>query len=168
MKPVDRVLEVGVGTGLGLPLYPTQCDVFAIDFCPSMLTAADQRRRRHDLAHVELLLMDAGRMAFPDHAFDAVFAPYTLSAVADPVRVLREMRRVCHPDGRVVLLNHFRSDNPVAAALERAMTPLSLRAGFVLDLDLTSLLARARLRAMSVEKVNRPAHWSLVTCTPSG
>jgi phosphatidylethanolamine/phosphatidyl-N-methylethanolamine N-methyltransferase len=87
--------------------------------------------------------------------------------VPDPVQVALEMRRVCRPGGRIVILNHFRSSSPIAALLERLIAPVTIRLGFRSDLDLSTLLARAQLKRMSTEKVNVPPIWSLVTCMKS-
>ena len=108
--------------------------------------------------------MDAAQLRFPDESFDVVYAPYLISVVPDPVGVAREMRRVCRPGGRIVILNHFRSTNPVVASVERLVSPLTLHVGFAADLDLPAFLARAGLRPAPIEKVNFPPVWSLVTC----
>lgn len=164
LRPGDRVLEVGTGTGIGTRLYPRRCRVTAIDLSSSMLKRARKRVAREGLSHVRLLEADAARLTFADEAFDCVYAPYVMSVVPDPVQVLREMRRVCRRGGRIVLLNHFRSTHPLVARLEAALLPLTLHVGFRSDLDLPSLLAAARLQPIAIEKVNRPAIWSLVMC----
>jgi phosphatidylethanolamine/phosphatidyl-N-methylethanolamine N-methyltransferase len=71
-----------------------------------------------------------------DDTFDTVYAPYLVSAVHDPVAVAREMRRVCRPGGRIVILNHFRSPNAWLATFERAITDFTAHVGFTADLDL--------------------------------
>src|SRR5262249_13046679 len=106
-KPGDRILEVGVGTGLSALQYPPGCRVAAIDLSEPMLKRARARLERHRVQHVQLCRMDASALAFADEQFDAVSAPYVLNVVPDPVAVAREMRRVCRRDGRLVLLNHF-------------------------------------------------------------
>jgi len=80
------------------------------------------------------------------------------------VKVAREMRRICKPGGKIVILNHFRSANPVLSRVERAISPLTVHIGFKSDLDLPAFLAQAELRPESIEKVNVPKIWSLVTC----
>ena len=108
--------------------------------------------------------MDAASLEMDANSFDIVCAPYIISVVPDPVRVSREMRRVCRPGGRVVILNHFRSNSPIAAVLERVISPVTVYLGFRSDLDLSTLLAKAHLKPLSSEKVNVPPIWSLVTC----
>jgi phosphatidylethanolamine/phosphatidyl-N-methylethanolamine N-methyltransferase len=108
--------------------------------------------------------MNAEQLAFPDNSFDVVYAPYVISVVPDPVKVAREMYRVCRPGGRVVILNHFKSTNRVLGKIERAISPMTVHIGFKADLDLDGFLAQAELQPISIEKVNVPKMWTLVTC----
>ena len=160
----DRVLEVGVGTGINTSLYPRSCHVTGIDFSTPMLEKARERKVREGLRNVRLLEMDAAALTFADDSFDIVYAPYLISVVPDPVRVAREMRRVCRPGGKIIVLNHFRSANVVLSRIERALSPLTVHIGFKSDLDLPGFLAQADLQPISIEKVNFPKIWSLVTC----
>jgi phosphatidylethanolamine/phosphatidyl-N-methylethanolamine N-methyltransferase len=164
IKPDDQILEVGVGTGISLPLYPRKCSVIAIDLSEGMLERARTRVEQYNLRNVRLIQMDATRLKFPDNSFDIVYAPYFISCVPDPLAVTREMRRVCKPDGRLVFLNHFLSENVIGSKLERAIAPLTLHLGFKSDFDLPAFLAQTGLRAASIEKVNVPRIWSLVIC----
>ncbi|MBM62263.1 MAG: SAM-dependent methyltransferase [Acidobacteria bacterium] len=161
----DRVLEIGVGTGINVSLYPRDCDVTAIDLSAAMLEKAARRVARHRLSNVSLLQMDAETLTFPDDSFDIVYAPYTISVVSDPVKVVHEMRRVCRPGGRFVFLSHFLSSNPIGARFERFISPATVHLGFKADLDLPAFLQEAGLKPDSIEKVNIPRLWSLVTCS---
>jgi phosphatidylethanolamine/phosphatidyl-N-methylethanolamine N-methyltransferase len=164
VQPGERVLEVGVGTGINVVLYPPHCQVTGIDFSPSMLKKAHERIAKRGFTHVRLFEMDATAIEFPDDSFDIVFGPYLINVVPDPIRVAREMRRVCRPGGRIMFLNHFRSTNPVMSTVERMMTPLTVHAGFKIDLDLQALLAQTGLQATAIERVNIAKMWHLVTC----
>ena len=164
IKPADRVLEVGVGTGINLPLYPRNCRVTGIDLSKTMLVKARERVLQKNLPHVRLHEMDAANLTFPDETFDIVYAPYVISVVPDPVRVVREMRRVCRTGGKIVVLNHFRSPSPLLAKVERAISPFTVHIGFKSDLDLPAFLAQAELKPLSIERINIPRIWSLVTC----
>jgi phosphatidylethanolamine/phosphatidyl-N-methylethanolamine N-methyltransferase len=160
----DRILEVGVGTGINADLYPRDCAVTGIDLSTSMLDKARDRVARKGFRNVRLIEMDAADLKFADGSFDIVYAPYLISVVPDPIQVAREMKRVCRPNGRVIFLNHFRSANPMLAWIERAISPATVHIGFKSDLDLPAFLAQADLKPVSIEKVNVPKIWSLVTC----
>jgi phosphatidylethanolamine/phosphatidyl-N-methylethanolamine N-methyltransferase len=164
LKPGDEILEVGIGTGLTATLYPSDCHVVGIDLSEPMLKEAARHVESHSRTNVRLRRMDASSLGFPDQSFDVVYAAYVISVVPDPVAVLKEMRRVCRDGGHIVLLNHFRSTRPVLSALERWLSPITARAGFRSDLDLSVLLTQAGLEPVSVKKVNTPPIWSLVHC----
>jgi phosphatidylethanolamine/phosphatidyl-N-methylethanolamine N-methyltransferase len=164
IQPGERVLEVGVGTGINLSLYPREATVTGIDFSSSMLEKARERAARKDAAPVRLLQMDAADLRFADNAFDIVYAPYLISVVPDPVKVAQEMRRVCRPGGRIIFLNHFLSPNAILSRFERLISPFTIHIGFKSDLDLPAFVAQADLKPVSIEKVNVPKIWSLVTC----
>lgn len=158
------VLEVGVGTGINLRHYPRSCQVVGIDLSSGMLEKARERIVKNGLRNVSVVEMDAAALTFDDNTFDIVYAPYLISVVPDPVAVVREMRRVCKPGGRIVILNHFKSKNPVLSRIETAISPLTVHIGFKSDLDLPRFLEQAELRPISIDKVNLLSMWSLVTC----
>jgi phosphatidylethanolamine/phosphatidyl-N-methylethanolamine N-methyltransferase len=164
IQPGERVLEVGVGTGINLSLYPKHCTVTGIDFSGSMLEKARERAARKGIRNVRLLQMDAGDLKFADGSFDIVYAPYLISVVPDPVKVAQEMHRVCRSGGRIIFLNHFLSPNAILSRVERMISPYTIHIGFKADLDLPAFLAQADLHPVSIEKVNVPRLWSLVTC----
>jgi phosphatidylethanolamine/phosphatidyl-N-methylethanolamine N-methyltransferase len=164
IKAGDRVLEVGVGTGINLSLYPREATVTGIDYTAAMLEKARERAARKNAAPVRLLQMDAADLKFADDSFDIVYAPYLISVVPDPVKVAQEMYRVCRPGGRVIILNHFLSPNRFLSRIERLISPATVHIGFKADLDLPAFLAQAELKPVSIEKVNWPRIWSLVTC----
>jgi phosphatidylethanolamine/phosphatidyl-N-methylethanolamine N-methyltransferase len=164
IRPGDSVLEVGVGTGINLSMYPSSCEITGIDLSEPMLDKARERIINKGLRNCDVLEMDAARMTFPEASFDIVYAPYLISVVPDPVKVAREMRRVCRRGGRIVILNHFKSENPVLSRIETAISPLTVHIGFKADLDLKAFLTQAELTPVSIEKVNIPRMWTLVTC----
>jgi phosphatidylethanolamine/phosphatidyl-N-methylethanolamine N-methyltransferase len=159
----EHVLEVGVGTGFSLSLYPNNCSVTGIDYAESMLEKARARVTSGGIRNVRLLQMDGADLKFADNSFDVVYAPYLISVVPDPVKVALEMRRVCRPGGRIIVLNHFLSANPFLSRIETLISPFTIHIGFKADLDLPAFLAQAGLQPLSIEKVNFPKIWTLVT-----
>jgi len=164
IKPGDRVLEVGVGTGLNLPLYPRDCEVTGIDISEGMLRKADERVRTYGMTNTRLMVMDASKLEFPENSFDRVIATYVISAVPDPVKTLLEMRRVCKPSGHLVILNHFKSDNPVIGMFEKLLAPVCTKIGFDTELKLMPLLERVALAPEQLHRVNLMNGWRLVRC----
>jgi len=162
--PDEQILEVGVGTGLTLPLYPQYCKVVGIDLSPGMLTKARERMCTHRLENVVLLRMDAGQMEFPDNSFDTIMAAYVVTAVPDYRKVVTEMIRVCRPGGRIIMLNHFSNGNKLIAAVEKVISPLCKHIGFRTDLALSTVLEGTSLHIARKEKVNPLRFWHLVEC----
>jgi phosphatidylethanolamine/phosphatidyl-N-methylethanolamine N-methyltransferase len=160
----DSVLEVGIGTGLNLPLYPATCRLTGIDLSQEMLDKAVERVQTLAMPNVILKVMDATSMSFGDNEFDKVVATYTISAVPDPVAVLREMRRVVKPGGILVILNHFRSDRRLMGWLEDMVAPVCTRLGWKSNLPLAPLLEQVGLVPESIAHVNMFDGWRLVTC----
>jgi phosphatidylethanolamine/phosphatidyl-N-methylethanolamine N-methyltransferase len=160
----DSVLEVGIGTGLNLPLYPPVCRLTGIDLSQEMLDKAIERVQTLTMPNVTLKVMDATAMDFADNEFDKAVATYTISAVPDPVAVLREIRRVVKPGGIIVLLNHFRSERKVIGRFEDLVAPVCTRLGWKSNLALKPLLAQVGLTADAIAKVNLFDGWRLVKC----
>jgi ubiquinone/menaquinone biosynthesis C-methylase UbiE len=122
----NRALEVGVGTGKNLAYYPGEVEITAIDFSPRMLWRARKKAMR-DNVDAELLEMDAQQLAFSDDSFDTVFATFVFCSVPDPVAGLRELRRVCKPDGRLLLLEHMRPESSLAGIIFDLINPIVVR-----------------------------------------
>jgi phosphatidylethanolamine/phosphatidyl-N-methylethanolamine N-methyltransferase len=162
----ESILEVGVGTGLSAVRYPRRCRVVAIDLSPAMLDRARSRFARRKVRHVSLCRMDAAQLGFPDAVFDAVYAPYVINVVPEPVRVAREMIRVLRPGGRLVLLNHF-DDDSGGSWVGEMLGRLASRAGVNWQMELHGFLRDTGLVARSVERVKVPGVSSVVTCHKS-
>ncbi len=161
LKSGDRVLEVGVGTGLSLPLYPRDVHITGIDVSREMLEKARARVARRRLENIDALLeMDAEAMAFPDASFDKVVAMYVVSVVARPQRLLEELHRVCRRHGEIFIVNHFRSDNRVLGTLEKAIGGFSPHLGFHMDFELRDMLPQAANGDVTMSRVN--LFWKVV------
>ncbi len=162
IRPGDRVLEVGVGTGLSLPFYPEDCHITGVDIAEPML---DRARMRLDLlgrGDVDLRRMDARDLKFSDGCFDHVVAPYVISVVPEPGRVMAEMARVCRPEGTVIVVNHFRSENAVLSFFERLLTPASRWIGFRMDLPIAKVISTPGLELVRMKRVNLLGLWRLI------
>jgi ubiquinone/menaquinone biosynthesis C-methylase UbiE len=122
----DNVLEVGVGTGKNLPYYPRDMRITAIDFSHRMLKRARKRASRLKL-RVQFQNMDVQQMAFPNNSFDTVFATFVFCSVPDPVAGLKELERVCRPNGGLLLLEHVRPENVLLGMLFDMLNPMVVR-----------------------------------------
>lgn len=162
-RPGERVLEVGVGTGMSLPLYPKGVHVTGIDISPEMLQRAEARLARDDMSRsVELHVMDAERMSFPPDSFDKVVAMYVVSVVPHPRRLVDEMRRVCKPHGEIFIVNHFHSPNPIVGGVESLLAPLSRLVGFHPDFELKTFVRDTHLEVVDKQPVNLFGYWNLL------
>ncbi len=122
-----KVLEIGVGTGKNLAYYPENCsEVVGIDLSPGMLAKAKERAHEAKVP-VKLYEMDAQNLEFADASFDTVVATCVFCSVPDPVKGLKEIKRVCKPGGKVILLEHVRSDNPLLGRIMDVLDPLTVR-----------------------------------------
>jgi phosphatidylethanolamine/phosphatidyl-N-methylethanolamine N-methyltransferase len=164
LAPGDTVLEVGIGTGLNLPLYPPSCRLTGIDLSGEMLDKAVERVQHLAMPNVTLKVMDATSMDFGDNEFDKALATYTISAVPDPVAVLREMRRVVKPGGTLVILNHFRSERRLTGWVEDCLAPVCTRLGWKSNLALKPLFEQVGLTPEAMYQVNMFNGWRLVKC----
>lgn len=135
MELRGRVLELGTGTGATLPFARENAVITSFtgtDLSKGML---DQARQKWDAlvdrhAHpfpATFTIMDASHLDFPDASFDTVTTSLMLCTVPDPAQTLREMARVCTPDGKIVLLEHVRAPNLILAGMQKLLTPMQER-----------------------------------------
>lgn len=147
------VLEVGVGTGLTLAGYPPEARVVGIDLSPDMLERARRRAASMPQRQVSLHVMNAERMEFADDSFDCVTVPYVLSVTPHPTRLVHEIRRVCKPDGAILVVNHF-SGSPFWWLMERAVRSVADRVGFRSDFAYEEHILAHDWHVESVRPVN--------------
>jgi phosphatidylethanolamine/phosphatidyl-N-methylethanolamine N-methyltransferase len=164
-RPGQRILEVGVGTGLSLPHFRPDSRVTGIDVSAEMLAKARRRAERRRLTHVEgLHVMDAENLEFPDSSFDAVLALYVASVVPNPARFAAEMRRVCIPGGTIVVVNHFTSENLVLRLIEKRLGRLARHIGFHADFPFDMFQEDSQLSIREVRRSNLFGYWKLLRC----
>ena len=160
--PGEKVLDLGVGTGISLPDYPRDVSVTGIDPSEEMLEKARKRVAKEGLDHVELHCMDAVELDFPDNSFDKVFALYVLSVVPEPYRMLSEIRRVCKPGAEVIFVNHFAKDNPLVRKFEASLAKYAGRLGFQPDFPIQPVLENVGLEVEEIRPVNLMGYWTLL------
>lgn len=149
-----RVLEVGVGTGLTLARYRDHLRVTGIDLSPDMLAVARRRVEDEKIATVEgLHEMDAGRLAFPDGAFDTVAVMYTITVVPHPDAVMAEVERVTKPGGEAIFVSHFASENGLYKLIEGWLTPLTKRLGWRPDFPVSRILGRSGFEVVEIRRL---------------
>jgi len=163
--PGQRVLDLGVGTGFSLPLYPQHAQVVGVDLSSKMLREARKKVLREKLSHVDLMEMDASHLAFPDNTFDCVVVAFVISVVPDPLQVLAEIKRVSKPEGHIVIINHFQSQNKVMAQFEKWVSPLCTKIGWRSDLALDYLVQHADLQIDRKYSLNKIDLWKVVYAT---
>jgi phosphatidylethanolamine/phosphatidyl-N-methylethanolamine N-methyltransferase len=161
-QPGEHILEVGVGTGLSLPMYPAKLRITGIDLSAEMLARARARKERDGLNYVDLMEMDAEQMTFADDTFDKVVAMYVASVVPHPKRLVEEMHRVCKPGGELFIVNHFHSSNPIIGGLEKMVSPLSKMLGFRPDFSLKEFIQETGLEVIDMSPVNLMGYWTLL------
>ncbi len=168
IKPGQEVLEVGVGTGVSLPHYPGHARVVGIDISSEMLAKAKERNVNLGLSNVEIYEMDAGRMEFPDRRFDKVIAAHVISVVPEPLKVMKEMVRVCKDEGKVYILNYVGASSGVVAWFEGKFQPVRQALGLGRNVDFGALIADAGLVIEHIEGVNILGMCLLIKCRKKG
>jgi len=167
VKANETILEVGVGTGLSLPLYPRDAEVVGIDISQEMLDKAEIKKQCYNLSNVNLYNMDASSMTFADNTFDKVIASHVITVVPDPLRTLNEIKRVCKKDGEIFILNYTGCNNKIISSFEKFISPFRDKVGLGKHVDLDELLRNAHLSIISERRVNFLEMCRLVKCKNS-
>jgi phosphatidylethanolamine/phosphatidyl-N-methylethanolamine N-methyltransferase len=162
INPEDKIIDVGVGTGMNLPLYPKYCFVTGIDLSSDMLKKAQNKVEKYNLSHINLKVMDASNLSFNDDTFDHAFLGFVISVVPDPVRVMSEIKRVTKKNGNIVILNHFQSSKKLIAKIEELISPFCKKIGFRSDLALKDIIGSVGLEIDYKCKFKEFDPWSIV------
>lgn len=162
IRPGERVLDVGVGTGLSLPLFPRHARVVGIDLSQAMLAKAKKKIKELSLDHASVLSTDAMNLCFDDNSFDKVFISHVVSVVPDPYRLMAEVKRVCKKDGSVVLVNHFKSKNRAVESFERLINPVCKKIGWHNDLCMDEFLGRSGLLVKKRYMLRKLDFWHII------
>jgi len=169
LQPGARVLEVGVGTGLALSAYPEGAHITGVDISSEMLERARKRIAVTGLADVvDLRVMDARTLDYPDATFDAVVAMYVVSVTPEPERVIAEMRRVCRPDGQLVIVNHFRTTSRAVRVTEKLLRPLHRMVNYSAELDYDEFVQRTGLEVIRSSRANILGYSTVLHCRSRG
>ncbi|MBI5280948.1 MAG: methyltransferase domain-containing protein [Candidatus Solibacter usitatus] len=140
LRPGERVLISGCGTGLDLHLIPEGVEIDAVDFSPGMLDKARQKERA-----ARCQVMDAQQLDFPDATFDAVVLHLIVAIVPDPLACLREAARVLKPGGRVMIFDKYFHGPGKPRLIRRLLNPLARWIATDLNTRTLELAARAGL-----------------------
>ncbi|MCE9589827.1 MAG: methyltransferase domain-containing protein [Planctomycetes bacterium] len=165
LKPGDLVLDLGVGTGMTLRHYPKNVTIVGVDLSDGMLAKAAGKCRDLGMDHCRLICGDAMHPPFAEQSFDHIMITHVISVVSDPARLIAHATRLLKPNGRIVLLNHFQSTNPVMAWLERVFNPMFIKIGWRSDLPLDECLRGVDLRVEYRFKMSVIDLWQIVVLT---
>lgn len=161
----ERILDLGIGTGMTLRSYPEDVTIVGMDLSAGMLRKAASKAREHHLRHCHLVQADAMLPPFADQSFDHVIITHTVSVVSDVQRLMGWVQRLVKPGGRVVVLNHFQSTHQPIAVLEKMFNPLFVKMGWRSDLSLEECLANGGLRVVYQYKLSLVDLWQIVVLT---
>jgi phosphatidylethanolamine/phosphatidyl-N-methylethanolamine N-methyltransferase len=165
LKPGDRVLDIGVGTGMTLMHYPKDVTVVGMDLSGGMLAKAQEKCAELDLKHCRLVRADAMMPPFAPQSFDHIMISHTISVVSDPNKLIRWAEKLVKPRGRIVLLNHFQSTNAVVAWFERVLNPMFVKLGWRSDLALEEVVQGVDLHVEYRFKLRMIDLWQIVVLT---
>lgn len=162
----DKVLDMGIGTGVSLDYYPTDRGrIVGIDLSSGMLRKAREKIRERGLHQTVVFQADALHLPFADDTFDHVFMSHVISVVSDPYKLIQEAQRVAKPGARIVIVNHFQSTNRFIAMVEKWLCPLCTKLGWRSDLALQDLVRRTGVEVDYRYKLESIDLWETVVMT---
>ena len=161
---LDKVLEIGIGTGTSYSYYPEDTSVLGIDISPDMLEKAKNHIKSEGLKNKSVVMMNGEQLEFDDNSFDKVVGMYVVSVTQNPDRLIKEMKRVCKTNGDIYLVNHFSfdTDNPLIKTLEKGLMPISKYLGLRPYFPFSEFNAYAKLNVQSISKTNLFDYWGII------
>lgn len=124
IKPGDKLLIVGAGTGLDMEFLPADCEIVATDLTPSMVNRITERNKQLKL-NLDATVMDGQKLVFPDASFDKIILHLILAVIPDPTACIREAERVLKPGGKIAIFDKFVPANQKASLLRKLINPLA-------------------------------------------
>lgn len=121
----NAILEAGIGTGSNILYYPEGKNIYGIDFSPKMVEIAKDKAKRYG-KDVDIRVMDIESLEFNDNTFDAVVTSCVFCSVPDPIKGLKELKRVLKNDGKLFMLEHVRSKKLILGTLMDILNPLTV------------------------------------------
>lgn len=168
IQPGERILEVGIGTGISLPLYPRNAEVIGIDISKDMIKRAGEKKQRLGYSNVKLCITDASEMAFRNGYFDKVIASHSIAVIPKPFETLKEIKRVCKEDAEFFFLNYAGINDNLVARFEKALSPIRCRLGLGKVIDLEGLLNSADFKIDFKSRVNIFKLCQIIKCKNNG
>jgi phosphatidylethanolamine/phosphatidyl-N-methylethanolamine N-methyltransferase len=165
ISETDRVLDLGIGTGVSLNFYPNRGRIVGIDLSAGMLRECRKKIRERGLDHASVFQANALELPFADNTFDHVFISHVISVVSDPYRLVQEAQRVAKASARIVIVNHFQSTNRFIALIEKWLCPLCTKLGWRSDLALQDLVRRTGVEVDYRYKLESIDLWETVVLT---
>ena len=166
VAPADRVLDLGIGTGVSLNYYPHgRGHIIGVDLSSGMLREARKKIREQGRDNAFVFQADAMKLPFADDSFDHVFISHVISVVSDPFRLIQEAQRVSKPGSRIVIVNHFQSTNRFIALVEKWLCPLCTKLGWRSDLALHDLIRQTGVEVDYRYKLESIDLWETVVMT---
>jgi phosphatidylethanolamine/phosphatidyl-N-methylethanolamine N-methyltransferase len=162
LHPGQKILELGIGTGLSIPLYPAGVKLTGIDLSSEMLRQAERRVSRSDLQNIQLFQMNAQKLEFGINTFDQCVAMYVASVTPNPVKMVREMKRVTKPGGRLFILNHFSRKNSWLSFFEKTLSSHARHFGFESLFYLDEFLLNAEIEDAAIIPIQPLGYWRLL------
>ena len=168
IQPGEKILEVGVGTGISLPLYRRDAEVIGIDISRDMIKQAGEKKQRLGYHNVKLCITDAAEMAFKNNYFDKVIAAHSIAVIPKPFETLKEIKRVCKENAEFFFLNYAGSDDNLVSRFEKALSPIRSRLGLGKAINLERLLHSANFKIDFKDRVNIFKLCQIIKCRNNG